>query len=166
MVALQTPGKVDLVITRIIDAPLERVWQAWTEPQQVIRWWGPAGYTSPSCMLDFREGGRYIFCMRAPHYQGGRDSYMSGVYNKIVPLERIEFTQNLSGPDGRQVDPLDIGMPPDFPGEVRTTLTFRRVRPDMTEISIREHGWTPGPMYVHSLAGLHQSIDKLAESLK
>ena len=57
--------KEELVITRIIDAPLEMVWKAWTIPEHVMRWWGPKDYTSPTCKIDLREGGKYIFCMSA-----------------------------------------------------------------------------------------------------
>ncbi len=156
----------DLVVTRIIDAPVELVWKAWTEPQHVMRWWGPKYYTSPSCQIDLREGGKYLFCMRAPQDQGGQDMYTTGVYTKIVPLERLEFTQSLSDKDGNKIDPAAVGMPPDFPQELHTVLTFRRVRDDMTELTITEYGWTAGQMYVYSLAGMHQCVDKLAESLK
>jgi hypothetical protein len=64
--------KRDLVITRLFDAPIEVVWKAWTDPEYVMRWWGPTGFTSPSCKIDFREGGKFIFHMRAPkEFQGG-----------------------------------------------------------------------------------------------
>src|SRR5882724_9424216 len=48
--------KRDLVITRLFAAPIERVWRAWTDPEYVMRWWGPTGFTSPLCRTDFREG--------------------------------------------------------------------------------------------------------------
>jgi predicted 3-demethylubiquinone-9 3-methyltransferase (glyoxalase superfamily)/uncharacterized protein YndB with AHSA1/START domain len=163
---VQSGEKEDIVITRILDAPVELVWRAWTQPEHVMRWWGPKYYTSPSCKIDFREGGKYIFTMRAPENQGGQDSYTSGVYLKIVPMERLEFTQGLSDENGDRIDPAQIGMPPDFPQEIRTVVTFKRIREDMTELTITEYGWTPGQMYVYSLAGMQQSIDKLAESLK
>ena len=71
--------KRDLVITRIFDAPVEEVWKAWTDPDYVTRWWGPTGFTSPSCKIDFREGGKFVFHMRAPkEFQGGQDFYTSG----------------------------------------------------------------------------------------
>jgi uncharacterized protein YndB with AHSA1/START domain len=156
--------KEDLVVKRIIDAPLEMVWKAWTEPEHVMRWWGPKNYTSPNCIIDLREGGKYIFCMRAPIEQGGQDSYTTGVYNKIVPMERLEFTQSLSDKDGNIIDPSQAGMPPDFPKELRTIIVFK-AKGEMTELTITEYDWTVGQMYVYSLAGLHQSLDKLAESL-
>jgi uncharacterized protein YndB with AHSA1/START domain len=157
--------KEDLVITRILDAPLELVWRAWTEPERVMRWWGPKYYASPSCKIDLRVGGKYIFAMRAPADQGGQDSYTAGVYSRIVPMALLEFTQGLSDQDGSPIDPAQIGMPPDFPKEIRTVVTFK-AKGEMTELTVTEYGWTPGQMYVYSLAGMHQSIDKLAESLK
>ena len=157
--------KEDLVITRILEAPLELVWKAWTEPERVMRWWGPKYYTSPSCKIDLRVGGKYIFTMRAPADQGGQDSYTAGVYKRIMPMELLEFTQGLSDEDGNPIDPAQIGMPPDFPKEIRTVIMFK-AKGQFTELTVMEYGWTPGQMYVYSLAGMHQSIDKLAESLK
>ena len=63
------------------------------------------------------------------------------------------------------MEPTQVGMPPDFPRELLTTIVFK-AKGDMTELVITEYGWTPGQMYVYSLAGMHQTIDKLAESLK
>ena len=156
--------KEDLVVTRIIDAPLELVWKAWTEPEHVKRWWGPKDYTSPSCKIDLREGGQYIFCMRAPKEQGGQDSYTSGIYQKIVPMQRLEFTQGLSDKDGNRIDPAQVGMPPDFPKELRTVIVFK-AKGNMTELTITEYSWTVSQMYVYSYAGLQQTIDKLAAIL-
>lgn len=160
----QNPRKEDLVVTRIIDAPIELVWKAWTDPEHVMRWWGPKYYTSPTCKIDLREGGKYVFCMRAPEDQGGQESYTAGIYRKIVPLERLEFTQGMSDKDGNPIDPAQVGMPPDFPKELRTEVVFK-TKGAMTELTITEYEWTVGQMFVYSLAGLHQSIDKLAESL-
>ncbi len=156
----------DLVVTRIIDAPVELVWKAWTEPERVMRWWGPKYYTSPSCKIDLREGGKYLFCMRAPQEQGGQDMYNTGVYLKVVPMERLEFTMSLADKDGNVIDPAQVGMPPDFPKELRTLVVFKAIRSDMTELTITEYDWPVGTMFVYSLAGMQQSIDKLAESLK
>ena len=156
--------KRDLVVTRIIDAPIELVWKAWTDPQYVMRWWGPEFYTSPTCKIDLREGGSYLFCMRAPQDQGGQDSYTTGVYKKITPMERLEFTQSLADKDGNRITPDKVGMPPDFPAEVRIEVVFT-AKKGMTEIMITEYDWPVSQMYVYALAGMHQSIDKLAASL-
>jgi hypothetical protein len=163
----QPVKREDLVVKRIIDAPLEMVWKAWTEPQHVMRWWGPKYYTSPSCEIDLREGGKYVFAMQAPQEQGvgeanasvasqrqgGQVHYSSGVYQK-----------SLSDKDGNPVDPASIGMPPDFPQGMLIAIEFR-AKGEFTELTITEYDWPVGDMYVYSLAGMHQSIDKLAESL-
>ena len=130
-----------------------------------MRWWGPKDYTSPVCEIDFREGGKYLFCMRAPDYQGGQDYYSTGVYQKIVPMERIEFTQSMSDKDGNIIEPAQMGLPPDFPGEVLLIVLFKAIG-RQTEITVTECDWTPGDMADLAVAGWNQSLDKLAKSLK
>jgi uncharacterized protein YndB with AHSA1/START domain len=152
----------DIVVKRIIDVPLETAWKAWTDPKSIMQWWGPQDFTSPTCKIDLRVGGRYVFSMLAPDYQGGQLSYSAGVFTKIVPLERLEFTQGLSDQDGNPIDPAQIGMPPDFPPEIYTSVVFKD-KNGMTELTITEHDWPVSQMAVFSFAGMQQSIDKLAE---
>ena len=161
----RTVEKRDLVITRVFDAPIELVWKAWTDPEYVTRWWGPTGFTSPSCKIDFREGGKFVFHMRAPkEFQGGQDFYTAGVYKKIVPLKFIEFSQGLADKDGNRIDPATRGMPADFPKEIPSALAFRRVG-DKTELTVSEYGWTVGQMRDMSEAGMNECLDKLAAVL-
>ena len=101
--------------------------------------------------------------MRAPKDQGGQDPYTGGVYKKIVPKERLEFSQSLTDKDGNKIDPAQAGMPPNFPKEMHTSVVLND-KGDLTELTIAEYDWTVGQMFVYSLADLHQSIDKLAES--
>src|SRR5882672_10707541 len=91
--------KSKMIITCIFDAELELVWQAWTDPEHLMKWWGPNGFTSPSAMIDFREGGVSLVCMRAPIEFGGQDFYSTWAYKKIVPMERIEYIENLADKD-------------------------------------------------------------------
>ena len=162
MSATANVEKRDLVITRVFDAPVEAVWKAWTDPEHVMRWWGPTGFTSPSCKIDFREGGKFVFHMRAPkEFQGGQDFYTAGVYKKIVPLKLIEFSQGLADKDGARVDPTAMGMPTDFPKEIPSALAFKRVG-DKTELTVTEYGWSVGQMRDLSESGMNQCLDKLA----
>ena len=157
-----TSDKKDIILKRIYNAPLDSVWKAWTDPEHVMRWWGPRGYTSPSCKIDFREGGRYIWCMRAPKEQGGQDMYTTGIYKKIVPMQRIEFGQSLSDKDGSLLDPSTLGMPPDFPKEIRTVLEFKSVG-NKTELTVTEYDWKIGQMRDYSESGMAECLDKLSE---
>jgi uncharacterized protein YndB with AHSA1/START domain len=79
----------ELVITRTFEAPRHRVFQAWTEPSQVARWWGPQGFTTTHCDMDIRPGGAFRVCMRSPE---GADYWKQGVYREIVEPERLVFT--------------------------------------------------------------------------
>jgi uncharacterized protein YndB with AHSA1/START domain len=156
----QTAEKRNIVLIRVIDAPVEMVWKAWTDPEFVNRWWGPKGWTSPSCKIDFREGGKFVFHMRPPKDLDMPDHFTSGVYKKIVPLELIEFTQGLSDKDGNRIDPAILNMPPDFPEEIPSALTFKRIG-NKTELTAIEYGWNAGQMADLSEAGLNECLDKM-----
>ena len=55
-------GTHNMSISRRFDAPVARVWKAWREADQVMRWWGPVGFTSPRRKMNFREGGTTLVC--------------------------------------------------------------------------------------------------------
>ncbi len=158
------PKKRDLVVTRVFDAPVEQVWKAWVEPEMVMQWWGPTGFTSPLAKIDFREGGTSLVCMRAPKEFGGQDMYNTWAYTKIVPMELIEFIQNFADKDGHKVDPVKMGMPPEAPQDMRNLVTFKAVGDNKTEITVTEYDWTVGQMMEMSKAGLEQCLDKMAAS--
>ena len=157
----------DLVVTRVFAAPVDLVWKAWTDPEYVMRWWGPDHFTSPSAKMDFREGGTSVVCMRAPKDFGGQDMYSTWVYQKIVPLKRIEFIQNLADKDGNQIDPAEIGMPPEFPRDIRTVVTFKDLGNSKTEMTVTEYNMPAADTELGKNAelGLNQSLDKMAVSL-
>jgi uncharacterized protein YndB with AHSA1/START domain len=161
----ETAKTKNLIVTRVFDAPVELVWKAWTDPQHVMRWWGPNYFTSPSCEMDFREGGTTIVCMRAPQEFGGQDMYSTWAYKKIVPLQRIEYIHNLSDKDGRKIDPTSLGLRADFPQDVRTVITFKAMG-DKTEMTIAQYGFPEGQMFEMAEAGLNQSLDKMAATFK
>jgi uncharacterized protein YndB with AHSA1/START domain len=79
----------ELVITRLFDAPRGLVWKAWTQPEHMMRWWGPKGYTTPSCETEVRPGGALRLCMRS---SDGVDLWVHGLFREIVEPERLVFT--------------------------------------------------------------------------
>lgn len=88
----------ELVMTRVFDAPRRLVFKAWTEPERLVHWWGPKGFTLPSCKMDLRPGGAFRFCMRGPD---GSDHWLCGAYREIVEPERLAFTWAWEDADGR-----------------------------------------------------------------
>lgn len=155
--------KRDLIVTRLFDAPLDLVWRAWTEPEHVMRWWGPDYFTAPVAKIDFREGGTSLLCMRAPQEYGGQDFYSTMHYTKIVPYERIEYVDDLSDANGTSVPPAALGLPDDFPRNMRTVVTFKALG-DKTEMTIAQYGYPDNDVYVNAAIGLNQSLDKMARS--
>lgn len=156
--------KKNVVVTRVFDAPVEQVWQAWSEPERVMLWWGPTGFTSPSAVMDFREGGISLVCMRAPAEFGGQDMYNSWTYHQIEPHQQIEFTLRFTDENGVQQDPAALGMPPGVPQEVRHVITFKDLGGSRTEMSVTEYGYTSDQAHDLSKAGLDQCLDKMAAS--
>ncbi len=87
--AARAGADVELRLEREFKAPLERVFAAWTDRAQLMRWWGPDGYTCPTCEMEVRPGGRWRTCMLSPE---GGENWVSGVYLEIVPNKRLAFT--------------------------------------------------------------------------
>jgi uncharacterized protein YndB with AHSA1/START domain len=158
--------KYNVVVTRVFEASLERVWKAWSDPEQVMRWWGPTGFTCPLAEMDFREGGTSLVCMRAPQEFGGQDLYNTWTYTKIVPNERFDYILKFTDKDGQAFDPAMIGLPAGVPREVLNVNTFKDLGDGRTEMTITEYSYTSEQARDLSQAGLEQCLDKLAESLK
>ncbi|MGH7493016.1 MAG: SRPBCC domain-containing protein [bacterium] len=158
---VESASKKDLTITRIFDAPRELVWSAWTDSEHVKRWWGPTGFTAPIAKMEVREGGTSLVCMRSPE---GQDFYNTWTYQKITPMEHLEFILDWADKDGIRIDPVKMGMPPDMPRYVRHVITFKAVGDNKTEMTVTEYGYTSDQMFDLSKAGLEQCLDKMAAS--
>ena len=147
-------------VTRTFNAPVEMVWKVWTDPELVKRWWGPKYFISPLAKIDFREGGKSIVSMKAPKEMGDQEFYSIWEYVKIIPLKTIEFIQNLSDKDGNKTHPTKLGMPPDFPMDIKTVVTFREIANSKTEMTVTEYA-DFGSMSNFAQLGLEQSLDKM-----
>lgn len=78
-----------LIITREFAAPPKVVFEAWTKPEHLVRWFGPNDFTLPTCEQDLRVGGKYRFCMHSPD---GSDHWVWGEYREISEFDRLVFT--------------------------------------------------------------------------
>ena len=159
----------DLAVTRVFDAPVEQVWKAWSDPEYVMQWWGPTGFTCPLAEMDFREGGVSLVCMRPSKEFGGGDLYNTWTYRKILPMQSIEFVLNFADKDGRKLDPAAIGLPPGVPSDVRHVIIFKAMgdpstglRAGKTEMTVTEYGYTSEQARDLSKQGLEQCLDKMA----
>ena len=158
----QSHNDQELVIERIFAAPRERLWQAWTNPEQLKRWWGPKDFTAPFAAIDLRVGGKYLNCMRSPD---GKDFWSGGVYREIVPLEKIVVTDSFTDEKGNIVPAAQYGMSGDWPLELLVTVTFE-AQNGKTKMTLRHLGLPAGENLETCRQGWNQSFDKLAAILK
>src|ERR1700719_247021 len=86
--AAVTPDR-EIVISRIVNAPREMVWEAFTDPKQVVQWWGPNGFTTTIHEMDVRPGGRWRHTMHGPD---GADYPNQSVFIEVVEPERIVYS--------------------------------------------------------------------------
>ena len=90
---------LSLALRRTYSATPERVFQAWTRPEELKQWWGAAeGYTTPVAEIDLQIGGQYRLGMRPPG--GPHTLVVAGSYREIIPAEKLVFTWQWETPDG------------------------------------------------------------------
>lgn len=128
-----------ITITRVLNAPRERVFEAWTRPEHLTKWFGPRDFSAPEVSVDLRPGGAWRACIRSPE---GRDYWMHGVYREIVPPERLVFTHVWEeGHDSPDHETLVSVTLEDQGG--KTKLTFHKaVLESVTERISQGTGWS------------------------
>jgi uncharacterized protein YndB with AHSA1/START domain len=87
---LAAGSKLELTITRVFDAPRALVWQAWTDPKQLMKWWGPEHHPAVHLAMDVRPGRVWRNCLRS--VETGKDLWHHGTFREVVPMERLVFT--------------------------------------------------------------------------
>lgn len=147
-----------VVIERSFDAPVDLIWQMWTDPDHFKAWYGPDGATIPVAEMDVRVGGTRLVCMEMRSPDGPMQMWFAGEYREVVENERLVYTESMSDENGNLSSPSDKGMPEGHPmtTEVRVELhdLGGRTKMVMTHAGIR--GDSPGA------AGWTMALDKLA----
>ncbi len=111
-----------ITVSRVLDAPPERVWQVMTEPRSLSHWWGPRGCTATVQTMDLRPGGEWIYRMNV---YGLTSFHNRSVFTEVVEPERIVYI-NGSGKDGHSATDFESALILEPDGD-RTNVTFRLV---------------------------------------
>lgn len=150
-----TPLKKELTLTRLIDAPREMVFKAWTDPKQLARWWGPHGFTTPVCELDARKGGALTIHMASDGTMMP-DNVVFPLRGEVVeydPPARFAYTNKILEDDNG-----DFGM------EALTTVTFAE-EGGRTRLTVHEKVTKLEARAIEALrgfeVGMTQTLDKL-----
>ncbi|MFZ5971396.1 MAG: SRPBCC family protein [Bacteroidota bacterium] len=154
-----------MTLTRRFDAPLEKVWKAWTLEEEVMKWWGPLGFTCPMAKMNVVVGAASLVCMRAPQAFGGAEMYNTWRYQSIEPGKHLQFMQGWADKNGNRIAPSSLGLPPGIPDEVPHLITFRGLSSGGTEIAITETGYANAQVVEISRAGMMQCLDKMEKAL-
>jgi uncharacterized protein YndB with AHSA1/START domain len=147
--------KKELTLTRELNAPVTKVWDAWIDPEKIAKWWGPDGVTNPTCVWDARVGGEIHIVMLAGPELGsmaGQKWPMRGEFVEVVPNERLVFKNFAVGPQDQHLI------------EGTTTVTFEDIG-GKTKITVHNDmvGLTPiaEQMLAGADMGWNQQLDKL-----
>ncbi|HRP62493.1 MAG TPA: SRPBCC domain-containing protein [Phycisphaerales bacterium] len=157
--------QTDFATTRTFNASPERIWQAWTDGEQLKRWWGPRGFTCPVADMDVRIGGTSLVAMKAPPKFGGCTFYNTWTYSTVVPTRRLDFIVRFTDETGKAHHPSELGLPPGIPAEVPHVLIFEPTDDGGTRLIIIEYGYESQDAINLSRQGLEQCLDKLAEEI-
>jgi uncharacterized protein YndB with AHSA1/START domain len=146
-----TASDRDLVITRVIDAPREKVFKAWTDPELLKQWFAPLPYTAPIAELDVRPGGANLIVMRDPQ---GNDLPNRGVYLEVVKNERLVFTNAYT----KAWEPSEKPF-------MTVILTFENESGKTKYTALVRH-WTVADRETHEKMGFYQGWGQCADQLE
>jgi len=140
------PADRQIVNTRTLDVPREKVWRAWSDPRHLAQWWGPNGFTNTFQEFQQKPGGHWIYVMHGPD---GKDYKNHSVFLEVTPPERIAF-DHFSGPQFCGVATFEAN------GE-QTRVTFQQIFPSAADAE----RWKP-----LCLPANEQNLDRLEAELK
>jgi uncharacterized protein YndB with AHSA1/START domain len=143
------PTEREIVMTRVFDSPRRLVFDALTKPELLRRWFGPRGWSLVVCEADLKVGGAWRWVLRGPD---GRDMGMRGVYQEIMPPERLVSTESFDDYPGESLNTLILS---EEDGKTTFTITVRYASQEIRDAVIKsgmEHGAA-------------ECYDKLAEML-
>jgi uncharacterized protein YndB with AHSA1/START domain len=132
------PGELALDMKRVLPAPRERVFRAFTEPDELAKWWGPKGFTAPSIELDLRPAGSYRIAMQPPD---GDRFYLCGEFREIDPPAQLAYTFRWEDPDPDDQETLVTLSFGDLGQSSELVLTQRAFATEGRR-ALHEQGWT------------------------
>ncbi|HLP20169.1 MAG TPA: SRPBCC domain-containing protein [Chitinophagales bacterium] len=108
-------------ITHVFNAERELVFKAWTDPEQLAKWYAPDGCTISFAKADIKQGGQYLSCVHVPTYG---DCWCKGTYQVVDAPNKLVFTMEVTDETGKDVTPAEAGMAEGWPQVTTVTVTF------------------------------------------
>ncbi len=146
-----------VVIERVVDAPIDLVWQLWTRAEHFQAWYGPTGATIPVATMDVRVGGTRHIGMAMETPNGAMQMWFVGEYREIDEPNRLVYTESMADEQGNVKSAAEMGMPADHPTVTEILVELEdlggRTKMVVTHVGIPEG--SPGAM------GWNMALDKL-----
>lgn len=156
----QTPIK-EIAMERTVDAPLERVWQAWTDPEELKKWWGPNDVAIPECTVELKVGGAFYIVMEAGEAMGpykGTKWPMQAKFTLVEPNARLAYIAQAWTEGAKEETAIDTV----------TEITFTE-EGGKTKVAVKAAIHKAGPKAQMATEGMGygftQQLDKLAKFL-
>lgn len=156
-----TETTFDVTVVREFAAPVARVWRAWTEPEDLRRWWGPTGFACPRAEADVRPGGRISVTMRAPEEWGGFEQHSAWELVEVQPLHRLRYLFTFTDAAGNRITPAEAGVPDGVPEQGEHEVMLTDLGGGRTRLQMTERGYTTAEARDLSRDGLEQCLDKM-----
>jgi uncharacterized protein YndB with AHSA1/START domain len=146
-----------VVIKRSFDAPVDFIWQLWTDSEHFKAWYGPDGATISVSKMDVRVGGSRLVCMEMQSANGPMQMWFSGEYREVVPNERLVYTESMCDENGNLVSPSAMGMPEGHPTTTEICVELAAI--DGATNMVMTHRGIPSDS--PGAAGWTMALDKL-----
>lgn len=128
-----------LTLSRTLNTGRETAFDAWVNPETLVRWWGPEGFTTPELDMDVREGGAWSTVMLSPE---GSRHHVSGVYKVIDRPNRLVFTWSWTQDDGSKGHETEIEVTFTTKGDKTLMTLVQKVFKEVEHRDNHEKGWT------------------------
>lgn len=143
----------ELVIELILNAPKEKLFRCWIEPQLIIQWFAPKPWTTPSAKTDVRPGGASLIVMRSPE---GQEFPNAGQYLEVIPNRKLVFSDAFVGD----------WVPKDGAPFFTAVLTFEDAGEGRTKYTARALHWTAEAKAQHEQMGFVQGWTSCARQME
>jgi uncharacterized protein YndB with AHSA1/START domain len=137
-VIMVQPDELALRMKRVVRAPASAVFRACTEPEELAKWWGPRGFTTPAIEIDLRVGGRYRFAMQPPE---GDRFHLTGEFREVDPPSSLVYTFVWEPPDPDDRETVVTLSFRDVDGSTEVNFTQRMFATEERR-ALHEQGWT------------------------
>lgn len=166
MVQINEPAndtaKRQVVITRILNAPRDLVFKAFTDPKHLVRWYAPVGCTLEIVSFDASEGGSFHTCIHSTQHH---DCWCKGIFLEVIEPERLVYTMAVADAQGNLLSPADAGMDPEWPAETVVTITFEEYD-GSTKVTLHQTALESVAKRTGAYPSWLQMLDNLEEELK